>query len=273
MRYVSICLRSVALFSIGFFLISCQKQLSLEAGLPIPSQYNVRSIPDTEFPGVVKVRAPSERDSDGNITRLGGMCSGTIVSDRAVLTAAHCTLNTGTYRVSGGFGEAVSTSLKVNFGPGVVDDPNDLSVLIFDAGTFEPENIVSIGVSVRTGDTATLVGYGCDNITTEAGAGFKRMGTNQVARLNAYVEFYTPVTASNFRGIIGPDNRAGSCPGDSGGPALKETNGVYEVVAVTHAGGVWGRTIISQYVDLTRSDNRGFISQVNSDYDLGIEGF
>lgn len=262
MRHVSTWVRSLALFSLGILLISCQKRLDLEAGLPIPSQYNVNSIADSEFPGVVLVVNPS-----------GSICSGTIVSRSAVLTAAHCTLAEGSYLVKGGFGKTVSTSTRENFGPGIVDDPNDLSVLVFPADTFKSEHVFSIGSSVRTGDTATLVGYGCNNVYTNRGAGVKRMGTNQVASLNEYVEFYTPATSSNYRGIIGPDNRAGSCPGDSGGPAFKEVDGQYEIVAVTHAGGVWGRTIISQYVDLTRNDNRGFISRVNSEHSLGIQGF
>lgn len=267
MRYVSTLVRSFALFSFASLLISCQKQLNLEAGLPTPSEYNVNLIEGTEFAGVVLVVSPS-----------GSICSGTIVSHKAVLTAAHCTLRAGTYSVRGKFGEygdtaVVSTSVRDNFGPGVVDDPNDLSVLVFSDNTFQTKHIFNIGSSVRTGDTATLVGYGCNNLSTSRGAGVKRMGTNQVANLNEYVEFYTPATSSNYRGIIGPENRAGSCPGDSGGPAFKEVNGNYEIVAVTHAGGVWGRTIISQYVDLTRNDNRGFISRVNSKYDLGIQGF
>jgi len=262
MRYVSTWVRSLALFLIGFFLVSCQRSMNLEAGLPLPSQYNVSTISSSEFPGVVRVDSPN-----------GGICSGTIISERAVLTAAHCTLSSGLYKVSGGFGAPVYTRTKENFGPGIVDDPNDISVLVFPESTFRNEYVFSIGSSVRTGDIATLVGYGCDNLYTSRGAGVKRMGTNQVANLNAYVEFYTPVSSTNYRGIIGPENRAGSCPGDSGGPAFKQVNGKYEVVAVTHAGGVWGRTIVSQYVDMTRNDNRGFISRVNSQHSLDIQGF
>ncbi|NBX82160.1 hypothetical protein EBQ90_03615, partial [bacterium] len=76
------------------------------------------------------------------------------------------------------------------------------------------------------------------------------------------------------RGILGPSNRAGSCFGDSGGPALKMVNGEYQIVAVTHAGGIVDNTIISQYSDISnRSDNRGFIADANRTRNLGIEGF
>jgi hypothetical protein len=261
MRYVGTFARLAALLVVSLSLISCQKALDLESGLPQASKYNVSET--TQFPGVVLVSAPN-----------GGLCTGTIISPKAVLTAAHCTLRTGRYSVYGSFGSSVSTYRKVSYGPGEIDDPQDIAILIFPEGTFQSQYVMKIADSIHSGETATLVGYGCNNIDTQRGAGVKRAGTNQVASVNNYVEFFTPVTSSNSRGIIGPDNRAGSCPGDSGGPALKQVNGVYQVAAVTHAGGVLGSTIISQYVDISnRSDNRGFIAEVNRNENLGIEGF
>jgi hypothetical protein len=261
MMYVGSWARLIAFTFFSLALISCQGNFDLEKGLPTASSFNVA--PTTDFPGVVMVISPD-----------GGICTGSIVSHKAVLTAAHCTLSNGTYRVRGGFGSQKLTTVRINFGPGEVADPNDISLLVFSDNTFSEEHVIPIADSVRTGDAATLVGYGCDNLSTETGAGVKRVGTNQVARLSAYVYFYTPVTPSNYRGIIGPSNRAGSCPGDSGGPALKQVNGQYQIVAVTHAGGVMNNTIISQYVDVAnRSDNRDFIRKENRDRNLGIAGF
>jgi len=262
MRYVGTFARLTAFLLVSLSLISCQKALDLETGLPQASKYNVAET--TQFPGVVMVATPN-----------GGLCTGTIISPKAVLTAAHCALKSGRYSVYGSFGSTVSTYQKVTYGPGEIEDPRDIAILIFPAGTFQSQYVMKIADSIRSGDVATLVGYGCNNIDTQRGAGLKRAGTNQVADLNSYVEFYTPVTSSNStRGIIGPDNRAGSCPGDSGGPALKQVNGEYQVAAVTHAGGVLGSTIISQYIDVSnRSDNRGFIAEVNRNESLGIEGF
>ncbi|WP_396133675.1 trypsin-like serine protease, partial [Chamaesiphon sp. OTE_75_metabat_556] len=49
-----------------------------------------------------------------------------------------------------------------------------------------------------------------------------------------------------------PDLRAGSCFGDSGGPALQANGDSQNVVGVTHAGGTMGSNIVSEYSDLTR---------------------
>lgn len=259
MRYVGAWARLFAFSLFSLTLISCQN-FDVESGLPTASPFTASSTSD--YPGVVKIYG------------VGGMCTGTIVSHKAVLTAAHCTLERGTYTVTGDFGSAKSTTIVENFGPGEVNDPNDIALLIFPNNTFDQRYVVRIASSVSSGDTATLVGYGCDDLTSRTGSGVKRSGTNQIARISSYVYFYTPVSSSYYRGIVGPSNRAASCFGDSGGPALKQVNGSYEVVAVTHAGGVSGSTIISQYVNVASdSYNRNFIAGVNRDYNLGIQGF
>lgn len=264
MKYVGSFARLIALSIVSLSLISCQKMDGVRnlraTDLPQASSYNVAITSD--FPGVVSVSLPS-----------GGLCTGTIISPKAVLTAAHCTQGSGQYSVKGSFG-TVRTSVVENFGPGEVEDPNDISILVFPANTFPQNSIINIADSARIGETARLVGFGCNNIDTRTGAGVKRTGTNVIADVYDYVEFYTPATSSNSRGIIGPQNRAGSCFGDSGGPALKEVSGELRLIAVTHAGGQVGNTIVSQYTDVAnRSDNRGFIARVNQDYNLGVNGF
>ena len=86
--------------------------------------------------------------------------------------------------------------------------------------------VYGVGSEVQTGETLRLVGFGCDNIETRDGSGVKRTGTNVVANIDDFVEFVTPEDATTgsasqeSQKILGPDNRAGSCFGDSGGPAL-----------------------------------------------------
>lgn len=258
MLYVGSWARLVALVIVSLSLIACQKQ----EGDGLPEASSVVASVTAEFPGVVLVSLPG-----GN-----GICTGTVVSTKAVLTAAHCTKTAGRYSVIGNFGTKTTYDV-VSYGPGVVDDPNDIAILMFADNTFDSSIVVKIGDSVSAGDTLRLVGFGCNDLNTRKGAGVKRTGTNVVADIEEYVEFITPAGSSS-RGILGASNRAGSCFGDSGGPALKQVGNELKVVAVTHAGGQSGSNIISQYVNVgSRNDNRNFIASANTQYNLGIAGF
>jgi hypothetical protein len=245
------------LLTIIIFLAGCQQQ----AVLPSPDVTD--SATTSLYPAVVEVILP------------GGtaLCSGTFISPNTVLTASHCAPTSGTYTVLAAWG-TFTTSVKINFGPGTVTDPNDMALLVFSQSVASVSQGQVLGVSslVNAGDILRLVGYGCDNIVSKVGAGIKRTGTNVLSSIDSYLEFVTP-SGDWSQAILGPDNRAGSCFGDSGGPSLAtDTSGNVTVAGIAHAGGNEGAQLDSEYVNITESDNRAWLNQANTTYDLNVVG-
>lgn len=220
----------------------------------------------TDYPAVVMVAMPGGM----------GMCTGTFISPRTVLTAAHCTQQTGSYRVYTSFG-AFDTNTVRRLGPGTTDDPSDLSILIFNQDIADPSlaHVFALGIAPRAGDLIRIVGYGCSNLITKLGAGLKRTGTNRLFQVSDYLELLsTPIekiaATRSGKYILGAENQAGSCFGDSGGPMLQLQNDSWKVVGVTHAGGWSGSLIRSLYVNLGRNENQAFIRDVDSEFDLHL---
>ena len=257
LRYVGRFVRLFALIIISLSLVACGKAKS-NLSLPDPSGSMIEVT--QAYSGVGMVVLPEG----------GGICTGTVVSEKVVLTAAHCVLRAGRYafRTSEG---TYYTYNRLVMGSGSVDDPHDIALLVFDSEIGSEAEIHSFDDRVVLGDTLRLVGLGCSNLETRRGAGTKRTGTNVVAEINDYINFLTP--RSYARGILGPSNRAGSCFGDSGGPAFSESNGELKIVGVTHAGGYSGDDLVSEYINVANhSANRKWLRQQNETYRLGMRG-
>jgi hypothetical protein len=268
LRYVCGRAGTLALVILSILVVGCAKTNSA-GGLGNPSS-RLASI-TSDYPGVGMVILPGGT----------GLCTGTAVGvsgkAKAVITAAHCTLDSspgGVYTFQTGSGDSYTTSFVYHAGSGTVDSTDDMAILVFPDGINVPT--YGLGDQVQSGDTLTLVGYGCNNITTKGGAGVKRMGTNQVSTLGDFINFETPQSSSSnyaIRKILGPDNMAGSCFGDSGGPAFANSNGTMEIVGLTHAGGPDGNNLLSEYVNVaTNSSNRAWLSSINTQFSLHISG-
>lgn len=223
---------------------------------------NAPVVQTSEFPMVAFVALPGGR----------GLCTGTFIASRAVLTAAHCTQEAGTYRIFASFG-TFSTTNVVNLSTGQVADPNDIALLILptDTASWEQGQIAYIGEPARERERVTLVGYGCDSLKTRLGTGTKRKGENFISEIGDYIELETPQTVAGAHGILGPINRAGSCFGDSGGPMFRMRAGIPEIVGASHSGGYRGSMIISHYIDLHRTQNIGFLESIANQEGLNMQ--
>lgn len=232
------------IFAVGAILLGCAEQASIHF-LEEPSATQVSET--TEYPGVVRIIGPRGR----------GLCTGTIVHPRAVLTASHCTLAPGGYRVVADWGSYLSSKVLA-LGPGTTNDPHDIALIVFDERIAEDDLVIPISVGAEVGEPVALVGFGCANLETQEGTNVKRLGRNRIYRRSEYLELATPLNPSE-RSLLGPENLTGTCFGDSGGPMLRKEQRGTSVTGVVH-GGRWNQTVAySLFSDLGDDENFAFL--------------
>lgn len=259
-------MRWLTLSILALLLVACGNGADADADLDaLESPSNRSLVVTSDYPAVVMVVLPGGH----------GLCTGTFVSPTAVLTAAHCTQDDGTYTIVSSFG-IFRTDTRRSFGPGVVEDPEDLALLIFGEPIARARKgqVIPLGAPPGLTEKVRLVGFGCSDFELRRGTGLKRTGTNQVSRLGDYIEVFSPKTrdtaSQGAKGLIGSDNRTGTCFGDSGGPMLHWQQEAWGVSAISHAGGARSDGYVSGFVDLNRPSNFDFLRNVDAEFDLGL---
>lgn len=189
-----------------------------------------------------------------------GLCSAVIVSDRSLLTAAHCLA----YLKD-------KSQIKIYFGADLTQTAQDIYdgtkvasfeahpsftgraisyktsryLLVYDIGYiklntpiptnlgFSPANLERNTFTVTRGASLVVAGYGINDLTKKTVDGLLRKTSTVFSR---YLYYYDRPLQTYLAIIQDNEIQSGSCHGDSGGPLFKTVNGTNYLVGLVSSG-------------------------------------
>lgn len=201
-------------------------------------------------------------DSSGNI--MSSICSGVAISNRLVLTAAHCIKSPGKRKYDhtvvitkdkskGGKQIAVQQSVPH---PEYSGNPNDVGVLVLEE-TLPPEVIPAAIAFERRQDRGDLI--------TISGYGLESRSSNEVGRLKSALVTVRGMTSDGVI-LTMQEEQAAGCSGDSGGAVWRTTKGKPHVIGIISAGSDSSPICNDVLLIATTGLNRDFIEDMLAEY-------
>ncbi len=170
----------------------------------------------------------------GKYQRFSFICSGSIIAEDLVVTAAHCLGPYASAELTVFFGvdknqsgvtyKVVKQILPPTYIPDQKIDRNDIALLLLEKqipASYQPAQMISDSDILKSNDFVLLAGYGI-NVTAMPNNGDGGLGVLRYTEQNIIEPNY-----GNTEALINIKNK-GTCNGDSGGPAfLQKNNQIY----------------------------------------------